>query len=243
MKRRMLKNIAAAATLVLGTTAFGAGGGGEIKDFDFSFEGVFGKFDQAQLQRGAQVYQEVCSACHGLELVAFRTLHDWGGPGFTNDQVKAFAENFEVYDVEQDDFRTAGANDKFPPSNLENAPDLSLMAKARVGGADYIASLLTTYTGEEIESGDSFFYGNKTYGNIAMAPPLSDELVEFADGAPNDVKHMSEDVAAFLMWTAEPKMMHRKRIGFVGVTFLSLLALLLYLTNKKLWADVKRKKA
>jgi len=239
MKRSMLKNIAAIATLAIGTTAFGAGGKGEIKDFDFSFEGVFGKFDQNQLQRGAQIYQEVCAACHGLELVAFRNLHDWGGPGFTNDQVKAYAANFEVYDAEEDDFKTAGANDYFPVSGVETAPDLSLMAKARKGGPDYIASLLTSYTGVE-EDG---IYENKAFGGISMAPPLEDGQVEFADGAPNDLKHMSEDIAAFLMWTAEPKMMHRKRIGFVGVTFLSLLAFLLYLTNKKLWADIKRKKA
>ena len=241
MKLSLFNKAIAVAALAIGTTAFGAGGKQEIKDYDFSFEGIFGTYDPMQLQRGAQVYQEVCSGCHGLSLVAFRTLGDEGGPGFTDDQIKGYASFWEVFDEDLDDFRTAGPNDLFPGSLVENAPDLSLMAKARKGGADYIASLMTSYTGEEIESAGSFFYENKAFGNIAMAPPLDDGLVEFADGAPNDLKHLSEDVAAFLMWTAEPKMMQRKRLGFLSVTFLSVLAVLLFLTNKKIWADVKRK--
>ncbi len=241
MKLSLIKKSLAAVVLVLGTTAFGAGGKGEIKDFDFSFEGIFGTYDAKQLQRGAQIYQEVCASCHGLSLVAFRNLHDEGGPGFSNDEVKGFASNFEVFDAELDDLRTAGANDKFPVSNDPNAPDLSLMAKARKGGADYIASLLTSYTGKEIEEAGTLFYENKAFGNIAMAPPLSDEQVEFADGAANDVKHMAEDVSAFLMWAAEPKMMQRKRLGFMSVAFLSIFAFLLYLTNKKLWYGIKHR--
>ena len=105
-----------------------------IEDFDFSFEGPFGKFDQYQLQRGLQVYTEVCSACHGLRQVAFRTLGDEGGPHLDPETVKAYAaENFEVYDAEKDEDRAAIPSDKFPESGLENAPDLSLMAKARAG--------------------------------------------------------------------------------------------------------------
>jgi ubiquinol-cytochrome c reductase cytochrome c1 subunit len=257
-----MKKLLLSAALAFGmaTTAVAESGGNHIEDFAFSFEGPFGKFDQYQLQRGMQVYTEVCSACHGLRHVAFRTLGDDGGPHLTADQVKAYAAEFTVFDAELDDDRAAKPSDKFPRSSLDNAPDLSLMAKARagfhgpnglginqivkgMGGAEYIASILTGYTGEEKEQAGVTFYENKAFpgGWIAMAPPLSDEQVEFADGHKNDAHHMAEDVSAFLMWTAEPKMMARQRLGLLSVSMLLLLGVLLYLTNKKLWRDIKRK--
>jgi ubiquinol-cytochrome c reductase cytochrome c1 subunit len=257
MKKLLLS---AAVAFSMATTAIAGGGEGHIEDFDFSFEGPFGKFDQYQLQRGLQVYTEVCSACHGLRHVAFRTLGDEGGPHLTADQVKAYAAEIDVYDKELDEDRSAKPSDKFPASGLETAPDLSLMAKARagfhgpnglginqivkgMGGAEYIASILTGYTGEEKEEAGTTLYENKAFpgGWIAMAPPLEDEAVEFADGHKNDVHHMSEDVSAFLMWTAEPKMMARQRLGLLSVGMLLLFGVLLYLTNKKLWRDIKRK--
>jgi len=114
-----------------------------------------------------------------------------------------------------------------------------------MGGPEYIASLLTGYTGKEKEQAGVTLYENTAFpgGWISMAPPLEDDIVEFADGHSADVRHMSEDVSAFLMWTAEPKMMARKEAGFAAVIFLSILAALLYLTNKKLWAPIKRKSA
>ena len=258
-----MKKLLLSAALAFGmaTTAIAEVGETHIEDFAFSFEGPFGKFDQYQLQRGLQVYTEVCSACHGLRHVAFRTLGDEGGPHLDADTVKAYAsENFEVYDKDLDEDRPARPSDKFPRSGLENAPDLSLMAKARagfhgpnglglnqivkgMGGPEYIASILTGYTGKEKEQAGSTFYENTAFpgGWIAMAPPLEDELVEFADGHENDLDHMSEDVSAFLMWTAEPKMMARQRLGLLSVGMLMLLGVLLYLTNKKLWRDIKRK--
>ncbi|WP_299684240.1 cytochrome c1 [uncultured Tateyamaria sp.] len=256
----MFKKLAASviATFALSTGVFAAGGAGEVKNIDFSFDGPFGQYDQNQLQRGLQVYTEICAACHGLQYVPLRTLGDEGGPGLPDDQVRAYAEFYEVFDPELDDFRAATPNDHFPGSNLENAPDLSLMAKARagfhgpyglginqflkgMGGPDYIASLLMGYTGEEKEEAGVILYENKAFpgGWISMAPPLYGEDVEFADGHANDLEHVSEDVAAFLMWTAEPKMMARKQAGFVGVIFLTILSVLLYLTNKRLWAPVK----
>ncbi len=256
------KKIALAAGLVIGlaSPALAAGAAGEVKDYDFSFEGPFGTFDQNQLQRGLQVYTEVCAACHGLQYVPIRTLSDEGGPNMPEDQVRAYAENFEVFDPDLDDFRAATPNDHFPESGLENAPDLSLMAKARagfhgpyglglnqlfkgMGGAEYIYSLLTSYTGEEKEEAGVILYENKAFpgGWISMAPPLYGEDVEFADGHANDLSHISADVAAFLTWTAEPKMMARKQAGFVGVVFLTILSVLLYLTNKRLWAPIKGK--
>ncbi len=261
----MFRRLILSAVVTFGFATAGLAAGAydtHIEDFDFSFEGPFGTFDQNQLQRGLQVYTEVCAACHGLKFVAIRSLSEEGGPAMPEDQVRAYAENFEVYDEEIEDFRPAKPADHFPESGLENAPDLSLMAKARagfhgpyglginqffkgIGGPEYIASLLTGYTGEEKEEAGIVLYENTAFpgGWISMAPPLDDELVEFADGHANDLHHLSEDVSAFLMWTAEPKMMARKQAGFVGVLFLTILSVLLYLTNKRIWAPVKGKKS
>lgn len=260
MFKKLIVSAIAAIAIAPGAV-MAAGAAGHIEDFAFSFEGPFGSFDQNQLQRGLQVYTEVCSACHGLKQVPLRTLSDEGGPHLPEDQVRAYAEAFEVFDRELDDFRPAKPTDHFPGSALETAPDLSMMAKARagfhgpyglglnqlfkgMGGAEYIASLLTGYTGEEKEEAGTLFYENTAFpgGWISMAPPLFDEQVEFADGHANDIHHMAEDVSAFLMWTAEPKMMARKQAGFVGVMFLALLSVLLYLTNKRIWAPLKGKK-
>ena len=242
--------------------AFAAGEkGAPIENVDFSFDGPFGTYDVNQLQRGLQIYTEVCSACHGLKFVPLRTLGDEGGPHLPEDQVIEYSKQFEVFDAELDDFRTATPVDHFPGSALANAPDLSLMAKSRAafhgpyglginqlmkgtGGAEYISAILHGYTGEEKEQAGTTFYENDYFpgGWIAMAPPLYDEAVEFQDGHDNSIEAMSHDVAAFLMWTAEPKLGARKQAGFAGVIFLTLLSVLLYLTNKRLWASVKGKK-
>ena len=258
----MFKKLFTSLTLGLALTAGGAyaAGGGDqhIEDFDFPFEGPFGTYDENQLQRGLKVYTEVCAACHGLKFVPFRTLSDEGGPHLPKDQMRAYVSELEVYDESIQDFRTAKPSDFFPASSLETAPDLSLMAKARagfhgpygtginqlvkgMGGPEYIASLLTGYTGKEKTEAGATLYENTAFpgGWISMAPPLSDELVEFDDGHANDLRHMSEDVSAFLMWTAEPKLNERKQSGFVGVLFLAVLSILLYFTNKVLWAPVK----
>lgn len=250
---------AATALLALGTVpALAAGAGGEVTDYAFPFEGPFGRYDRAQLQRGLQVYTEVCAACHGLQYVPFRTLTQNTGPALSADAMRAYAATFEVQDPVTGDFRAAVGPDHFPGSNLENAPDLSLMAKARVGfsgpyglginqlmrgigGPEYIASFLMGYSGEESEQAGSLFYENKAIGGwVAMAPVLYPDGVEYADGTPATEEQMAKDVAAFLMWSAEPKLMERKQAGFVGVIFLSVLAALLYLANKQLWAPIKR---
>lgn len=259
----MFKKLAIGAALALAPVAsLAAGAGGHVEDFSFSFEGPFGKYDQNQLQRGLQIYTEVCSACHGMKFVPLRTLADEGGPALPEDQVRAYAEqNFEVFDAELDDYRPAKPVDHFPANTSAGAPDLSLMAKARagfhgpygtgvnqlfkgIGGPEYIASILTGYTGEQKEEAGTVFYENHAFpgGWIAMAPPLSGEDVEFVDGHSNELHHEAQDVAAFLMWAAEPKMMARKQAGLVGVLFLTILAALLYLTNKKLWAPIKGKR-
>ncbi len=252
--------IGAAFALALAPAASFAAGGGEqhIEDFQFSFEGPFGTWDQNQLQRGLQIYTEVCAACHGLKYVPLRDLE---ALGYSEEQVITYAaDNFEVFDPELDDFRPAIPTDHFPENNGVGAPDLSLMAKARagfhgpyglginqlvkgMGGAEYIASLLDGYTGKEKTEAGATLYENTAFpgGWLSMAPPLADEQVEFADGHSNSVEHMSEDVSAFLMWAAEPKLTDRKNGGFVGVLFLIVLSVLLYLVNKRLWAPHKGK--
>jgi ubiquinol-cytochrome c reductase cytochrome c1 subunit len=252
---------AAAALAMTGGAALAAGEGGHTEDVAFSFEGPFGTFDRNQLQRGLQVYTEVCAACHGMKFVPLRSLADPGGPELPMDQVRAYSEQFDIFDPALDDTRARTPNDMFPSSGMENAPDLSLMAKARagfhgpygtginqlfrgIGGPEHIYSILTGYTGEEKEEAGNVFYENTAFstGWIAMPPPLADGQVEYADGHDNSMHHMAEDVSAFLMWAAEPHMMARKQAGFTAVIFLGVLAVLLFLTNKRLWAAVKGKK-
>ncbi|TYO89143.1 cytochrome c1 [Oceanicella actignis] len=253
--------LALAAVAAPVSPAAAAGGGGHVEDVSFSFEGPFGVFDKAQLQRGLQVYNEVCSACHGLKFVAFRTLGDETGPGYDEEQVKAFAAMYEVPDPEGEpgDTRPGKPFDHFPANTSAGAPDLSLMAKARagfhgpaglginqivkgMGGPEYIYSLLIGYTGEEKTVAGSTLYENHAFpgGWISMAPPLEDGRVEYADGTPATKEQMAKDVAAFLMWAAEPKMVERKQAGARNFAFVVVLAVLLYLTNKKLWSKVKK---
>lgn len=252
---------------IAGTTAEGeqpvSHGAAHIEDIAFSFEGPFGKYDQFQLQRGLQIYTEVCAACHGMKFVPIRTLHDDGGPGLPEDQVRAYAANLTpILDPETGEERPRLPTDHFPLVTGEGmGPDLSLMAKARagfhgpygtginqlvngIGGPEYIHALLTGYTGEEVEQAGSILYENTAFagGLISMPNPLSDDLVTYEDGTPATVDQMARDVAAFLMWTAEPKLTDRKQVGLVSVLFLIVLTSLLYLANKRLWAPHKGKK-
>ncbi len=282
----MFKTLTTGLALTVALAAGGAHAAGEapkVTDYDFSFEGPFGAYDQMQLQRGLQVYTEICSACHGLKFVPIRTLADDGGPHLPEDQVRAYAEFYEVWDPTlfdgEGDFRPAVPADHFPEVLSANAPDLSLMAKARagfsgplgsginqlvkgMGGAEYIASLLAGYEDPPSCAPDDFdgsynavftaggypveCYdedGKRKYPGswIGMSQPLWGDDVEYADGTEATIEQASQDVAAFLMWTAEPKLNARKQAGFVGVIILSLLAALLYLTNKRIWAPVKGK--
>jgi ubiquinol-cytochrome c reductase cytochrome c1 subunit len=254
---------AAAAEHNEGTTANAGHAEPHIQDVQFSFEGPFGTFDEHQLQRGLQVFTEVCSACHGMKFVPIRTLTGEGGPNIPEDQVRAYAANLDIFDPELDDTRPRKPTDHFPTvTGPGMGPDLSVMAKARagyhgpygtglsqlfngIGGPEYIYSILNGYTGNTKDEAGTTFYENTAFpgGWIAMPPPLSDGQVEFRDGSPNDVPHMAKDIASFLMWAAEPHMMDRKKIGFVSVIFLGLLTVLLYLTNKKIWAPVKGRKS
>ncbi|MCU0826328.1 MAG: cytochrome c1 [Tabrizicola sp.] len=280
----MFRNIALVAASALTLSAGGAFAAGKelhIPDVDFAHEGPFGRFDQFQLQRGLQVYTEVCASCHGLKYVPIRSLSDEGGPGLPEDQVRAYAKQFTVTDADTGEDREGVPTDHFPVSAMENAPDLSLMAKARagfsgpygtgmnqlfkgMGGPEYIHAILMGY--EEppacAEGFESDGYYNKYFAKgaipdtckdengvstiegswIAMPQPMSDDQVTYADGTSATLDQMSMDVSSFLYWAAEPKLMDRKSAGFVSVIFLLILSVLLYLTNKRLWAGVKGKK-
>lgn len=263
--------ISAVAALTLMSGAAWAEGEGETKEVAFSFEGPFGSFDEHQLQRGLQVYTEVCSACHGLKFVRIGSLADAGGPHLPEDQVKAYAKAFPIndepsnpqfMDAEAGKMRTLLASDHFPVNNAMKAPDLSVMAKARkgfsgpyglgtnqliygMGGPEHIYSILTSFTGESKDIAGVTFYENKAFPGGWMGMPntaLSADQVKYADGTEASLDQEAKDASAFLTWASEPKMMVRKESGFKAVLILALLSVLLYLTNKRIWARVKGKK-
>jgi ubiquinol-cytochrome c reductase cytochrome c1 subunit len=250
--------ISAVSALILLASPASASEEIHTEDVAFSFEGPFGTFDAHQLQRGLQVYTEVCAACHGLKLLRIGALADVGGPMLPEEHVKAYAKNLTVIDAETGEERPATPADRFPANTGAGAPDLSVMAKARkgfegpyglgtnqlfkgMGGPEHIYSVLTGYSGEEQEAAGAVLYENHAFagGLISMPPPLSAGQVTYSDGTEGSVENYSEDVAAFLMWAAEPKMMVRKESGFKAVLLLGLLSVLLYLTNKRLWSKVK----
>ena len=224
---------------------------------DWSFKGLFGKFDRGSLQRGYQVYTEVCAACHSMKYLSYRNLAEKGGPEFSEAEVKAIAASFEVTDGPNSDgdmFTRAGKlSDKFvkPYENVKAAeaanggaypPDMSVLVKARGGGVDYIYSLLQGY--EEAPSGvtldDGVHYNKYMYGNkIKMAAPLSDDLIEYGDGTKASVEQMSKDVTTFLMWAAEPHLEARHQMGFKAIVYLIILTTLVYFSMKKIWSRVK----
>lgn len=220
---------------------------------DWQFTGLFGKFDVAAIQRGLQVYLEVCSACHSLNQIAYRNLLDLG---FNADEVKAIAAEYEVTDGPDDNGdmfeRPARPSDKFvlPFANEKAArasnngafpTDLSLLAKAHPAGPDYIYAVLTGFDDppDDVELGDGMNYNPYFSGKqIAMAQPLFEDSVEYSDGTKATVENMARDVANFLHWTAEPEMEDRKRIGWKVVLFLLVLSALLYATKRKVWSSV-----
>ena len=224
---------------------------------DWSFKGLFGKFDRGALQRGYQVYTEVCSSCHSMKYVSYRNLAEKGGPEFTEAQAKAIAASFEVSDGPNADgemfTRPGKLSDKFvmPYENVKAAqaanggaypPDMSVLVKARGGGANYIYSLLQGYEdpplGITLDEGvhyNKYMYGNK----IKMANPLSDGLIEYSDGTNASVEQMSKDVTTFLMWTAEPHLEARHQMGFKAIVYLIILTILVYFSMKRIWSRVE----
>ena len=226
---------------------------------DWTFKGLFGKYDRASLQRGYQVYTEVCAACHSMQYLSYRNLAEPGGPEFTEEQAKAIASSFEVLDGPNSDgemfTRPAKLSDKFvkPYENVEASkaanggaypPDMSVLAKARKGGADYIYSLLLGYEDPpaDIKLDDGVYYNKYMYGNkIKMSAPLSDGLVEYNDGTEATEEQMAKDITTFLMWSAEPHLETRHKTGFRVIVYLIILSVLVYLTMKKIWSRVETK--
>ena len=224
---------------------------------DWSFKGLFGKFDRGSLQRGYQVYAEVCSSCHSMKYVSYRNLAEKGGPEFTEEQAKAIAASFEVKDGPNADgemfTRPGKLSDKFvmPYENVKAAqaanggaypPDMSVLVKARGGGVDYIYSLLQGYEDPppEIVLDDGVYYNKYMYGNkIKMSNQLSDGLVEYSDGTKATIEQMSKDVTTFLMWTAEPHLEARHKMGFKAIVYLIILTTLVYFSMKKIWSRVE----
>tara|TARA_E500000178_G_scaffold164693_1_gene164106 strand:+ start:108 stop:887 length:780 start_codon:yes stop_codon:yes gene_type:complete len=224
---------------------------------DWSFKGLFGKFDRGALQRGYQVYTEVCSSCHSMKYLSYRNLAEKGGPEFTELQAKAIAASFEVTDGPNQDgemfTRPGKLSDKFvmPYENVKAAqaanggaypPDMSVLVKARGGGVDYIYSLLQGYEdppiGMILDEGvhyNKYMYGNK----IKMSNQLSDGLVEYSDGTQSTVEQMSKDVTTFLMWAAEPHLETRHQMGFKAIVYLIILTTLVYFSMKRIWSRIE----
>ena len=258
---------AAAVAAVLASPVSAAEGHGPTPErLSWSFAGPFGQFDKAQLQRGFQVYREVCQACHSLSRVAFRNLSEPGGPSFSDAQIKALAAEYKIKDINDQGEpveRNGRSADMFPKifANDEAAkavhgavpPDLSVMAKARSYSRGFPLFLIDMLPGSAYQehgpdylvallngytkAGDDKWNAYFPGNVIAMAKPLSDGQVDYTDGSPKTVAQYSRDVSAFLMWTAEPKLEERKKTGLRVMLFLLVLAGLLYFTKKKIWAD------
>ncbi len=246
--------IGAVAAGAAASVAIAASDAKHPEEIAWSFEGPFGHYDRGALQRGYQVYKEVCAACHSMNLIAFRNLGEAGGPEFSEAEVKALAAQYEIADLDEageamtrpgrpsDHFVAPFANAKTAAAANNGAapPDLSVMAKARPNGPNYIHAFLTGFTeppaGVEMLEGASYnpyFPG----GQVAMAAVLSDGGITYADGTVATIDQQARDVTQFLMWTAEPKLEERKRMGFMVMSFIALLAAMLYLSYRRLWRD------
>ncbi|WP_460019944.1 cytochrome c1 [Magnetospira thiophila] len=255
--------LAAIAALALGVSgqALASGDTPHPEAQQWSFNGLFGQYDQAQLKRGFQIFKEVCNNCHSLNLIAYRNL---SALGFDEDQIKELAAEYEVRSGPNEDgeelnddgeflTRPALPSDRFhaPFPNPQAAmasnggalpPDLSLMAKARKGGPDYIFALMTGYLDEapeehpipEDKSYNTYFPGHA----ISMAPPLYDEAVEYDDGTPMTLDQHARDVAAFLNWAAEPELDERKSLGLKVLIFLAVFSAMMYALKRQIWSDV-----
>ena len=231
----------------------------DLLKINWSFKGLLGTFDRSSLQRGYQVYQEVCSACHSIQYLSYRNLSEKGGPEFSEEEAKAIAAQFEVLDgpnSEGEMFTRSGRlSDKFvkPFPNVEAAtaanggaypPDMSVLAKARKGGADYIYSLLLGYedapAGYELD--DGVYYNKYMAGQkIKMLKPLSDGAVEYSDGTQATEAQMAKDVTTFLTWAAEPHLEVRHKTGVRAILYLIVLIILVYFSMKKVWSRIDSK--
>jgi ubiquinol-cytochrome c reductase cytochrome c1 subunit len=240
--------------IFLAANSYASSGIRKPKQVLWPFEGLFGTFDRQAAQRGAQVYFEVCSACHGMQHLYYRNLQEIG---FSEAEIKAIAKEKTVIDG-PDDFgdmfeRPALPADAFVPPYINEAAarasnngafpaDLSLIVKAREDGANHLFSILTGYeeAPEDVHlmpglSYNPYFEG----GQIAMPPPLIAGQVEFMDGTPATLEQMARDVTIFLQWAAEPEMEHRKSMGLKVMIFLAIFTVLFFIAKKRTWKNIK----
>lgn len=229
-----------------------AEGGEKLPELHWSFDGVFGTYDRAALQRGYKVYSQVCSACHSMKRVYFRNLE---ALGYEDAQIKAIAANYTVMDGPNDEgemFERPARPSDLIPSPFANdkaaayanggaiPPDMSLLADARAGGANYLYGILTGYTEppEDATLLPGQYWNRYMPGHvIAMAPPLSDGMIAYEDGSPETVSQYAKDVSHFLAWASEPHMEERKRTGVKVFLFLLVFAGVAYAAKRKIWAD------
>ena len=227
---------------------------------EWSFKGITGKFDRASLQRGYQVYNEVCASCHSMRLLSYRNLGETGGPEFSIEQVKAIAANFEIQDGPNEEgemfMRPGRPSDKFasPYPNIQAAtaanggaypPDMSVLVKSRKGGADYIYSVLMGYEDPpaNVKLDDGVYYNKYMEGKkIKMSNPLSEGIVTYADGTKSTEAQMAKDVTTFLTWAAEPTLEARHKMGVRVIIFLIILTTLVYFSMRRLWSDIDPEK-
>jgi ubiquinol-cytochrome c reductase cytochrome c1 subunit len=258
MTRFNIKSLLIVLILFLSSisSSIGAGSENEPLKVDWSFKGLTGKFDRSSLQRGFQVYKEVCSSCHSMQYLSYRNLGESGGPEFSEQEVKAIAASIEIEDGPDSQgemfIRPGRPADKFkspyPNVNASIAanggaypPDMSVLVKARPGGSNYIYSVLMGY--EDPPAGmsldDGVYYNKYMIGNkIKMSSPLSDDIVEYTDGTQATVDQMAKDVTTFLTWAAEPELEERHQTGVKVIIYLILLTTLVYLSMKKIWSRV-----
>ena len=228
----------------------------DLLKVNWSFKGLTGKFDRASLQRGYQVYKEVCSSCHSMQYLSYRNLGEKGGPEFSEIEVKAIAASIEVEDGPDSQgemfVRSGRPSDKFkspyPNVNASIAanggaypPDMSVLVKARPGGSNYIYSVLMGY--EEPPAGmildDGVYYNKYMIGSkIKMSAPLTEGIIEYTDGTEASVDQMAKDVTTFLSWAAEPELEERHKTGVKVIVYLILLTILVYLSMKKIWSRI-----
>ena len=228
----------------------------KLLEVDWGFKGATGKFDRSSLQRGYQVYTEVCSSCHSMRLLSYRNLGEKGGPEFSITEVKDIAAGFEITDGPDSQgemfTRPGRPSDKFVSTypNIESAtaanggaypPDMSVLVKSRKGGANYIYSVLMGYDNppQDFKLDEGVYYNKYMDGNkIKMAKPLMEEIVVYSDGTNATEKQMAKDVTTFLTWAAEPHLEARHKIGIKVIIYLILLTILVYLSMRKIWSRV-----
>ena len=230
-----------------------SGSGNDLPKHNWSFKGLTGTFDKSAVQRGFKVYREVCSGCHSMSLLYYRDLIDIG---FSDEEVKAIAAEYTVIDGPNEEGemfeRPAKPSDRFvaPFSNEQEArisnngsypPDLSVITKAKKHGPDYIFNLLLGYTEPPVdfELGEGMYYNKWKEGHqISMAQPLDEGYVDYDDGTENNLPQLAEDITTFLVWSAEPELEERKKLGIKVILFFIVLGSIVFIVKNRLWREI-----